>query len=190
MCGRYTIEEDESVDLRALYKELRLTHPGIAVKSGEIFPADTAPLLCFGGESRPLTPAPAVWGFPAQTGKGLVINARAETAAERPLFHECFFRRRCAIPTVGYFEWSQDKVKHRFTLPDTPVTYLAGLWRPEPRGLRFVVLTTAANPSVTPIHHRMPVILPADALGAWTQNTEFAFDYIQRCMPLLDCRPA
>lgn len=191
MCGRYTIEEDESVDLRALYEELRVTHPYASVKSGEIFPTDAVPLLCFGGERRPLCPAVGVWGFCKESGgSSVVINARAESAAERPMFRECFLRRRCVVPTAGYFEWDRDKVKHRFSVPDSPVTYLAGLWRPDPAGARFVVLTTAANSSVSPVHHRMPVILPSDALADWVRNTDFAAEYLRRTMPPLSCRLA
>lgn len=191
MCGRYTIEEDESVDLRALYDELRVSHPFATVKSGEIFPTDTVPLLCFGGEKRPLCPAVGVWGFPkAKGGASVIINARAETAADRPMFRECFSRRRCVVPTSGYFEWSLDKVKHKFSFPDNTVTYLAGLWMPDPMGARFVVLTTVANPSVSPVHHRMPVILPPDALTDWVRNTDFAAAYLRKSMPLLLCRPA
>ncbi len=193
MCGRYTIEEDESVDLRALYEELRVSHPYASVKSGEIFPTDTVPLLCFGGERRPLCPAVGVWGFRKEgggSGSSVVINARAESATERPMFRECFLRRRCVVPTAGYFEWNKDKVKHRFSVPDSPVTYLAGLWRPDPAGARFVVLTTAANSSVSPVHHRMPVILPPDALSDWVRNTDFAAYYLRQVMPSLACRPA
>ncbi len=193
MCGRYTIEEDSSVDVRALYAELRVTHPHVTLKSGEIFPTDTVPLLCFGGENRPLYPAAGIWGFPQGSGgarSSIVINARAETAAERPMFRECLLRRRCVVPTAGYFEWSRDKVKHRFTLPDSPMTYLAGLWRPDSAGARFVVLTTAANDSVMPIHHRMPVILPSDASEDWVKNTAFALRYLREVMPPLSCYPA
>lgn len=191
MCGRYTIEEDDSVDLRVLYEELRISHPFATVKSGEIFPADTVPLLCFGGLNRPLCPAVGVWGFPKATGgTSVIINARAETAADRPRFRECFSRRRCVVPTSGYFEWSSENVKHKFSFPDSPVTYLAGLWTLDPIGARFVVLTTNANPSVSSVHNRMPVILPPNALTDWVRNTDFAVDYLRKTMPPLFCRPA
>lgn len=191
MCGRYTIEEDESVDLRAIYEELRVSHPFAAVKSGEIFPTDTVPLLCFGGDNRPLCPAVGVWGFPKATGgASVIINARAETAAECPTFRECFLRRRCVVPTAGYFEWSPEKIKHKFSLPGSPVTYLAGLWMPDPMGARFVVLTTVANPSVSPVHHRMPVILSPEFLTDWVRNIDFAMAYLQKTMPSLFCCPA
>lgn len=188
MCGRYVCIEDESIDIGALYRELRATHPGVVLKSGEIFPTETVPILCFGGEGRPLCPAPGTWGFPA-TGQGvdgkkpaLMINARAETAASRPLFGESFARRRCAIPTLGYYEWSAERVKH-WIRGTGEITYLAGLWQPSVDGVRFVVLTTQANRTVTPIHHRMPVILPSEALGRWVRDYAFAAAYVRQEMP-------
>ncbi len=190
MCGRYICVEDEQVDIGVLYRELRVTHPGVDLKSGEICPTDTVPLLCYGGAGRPLCPAPGTWGFSGTRGKSdgkkptLLINARAETAATRQLFRESFARRRCVIPTLGYYEWSQARVKHRFCGAGA-ITYLAGLWQPAEGGVRFVVLTTEANASVIAVHHRMPVILSADVLGRWVQDSEFAAMYVRREMPEL-----
>lgn len=59
MCGRYVCEEDQSIDLAALYRAVRISHPDVTLKSGEIFPTETVPLLM----GRELTPTPARWGF-------------------------------------------------------------------------------------------------------------------------------
>ena len=187
MCGRYVIEEDGSVDIRALYEELAVTAPSARLKRGEIFPTDTVPILCRTRDSaRPYAPAPAVWGIPSPTGKGIVINARAETASEKPLFSESLARRRCVIPTLGYYEWSRDKSKHRFSLPDAEVTYLCGLWRKDENGIpRFAVLTTAANDSVSAIHPRMPLLLPAHRMADWLHDPAFAVYHLRAAMPPL-----
>ena len=54
------------------------------------------------------------WGFPRFDGRGLLINARAETAAERRTFRECVLHRRCVIPAKGFWEWN--KFKEKFSL--------------------------------------------------------------------------
>lgn len=185
MCGRYTVEEDESVDLRKLYRDIRLTHPHILLKSGEIFPSDTVPLLCGAKGGQNTLPAPAIWGFPGYKGKQLIINARAETASEKPSFRDSFLMGRCAIPTCGYYEWAADKTKYRFNLPEQKILYLAGLCRLYPEGLRFVVLTTEAVPSVRPVHHRMPLLLDETALADWILKTNFARQHLTAPMPAL-----
>ncbi len=205
MCGRYVCVEDESVDLAALYRELRVTHPGVMLKSGEIRPADCVPLLCFGGAARTLCPAPGIWGFEHEAGRHLTIHARAETAAEKPLFRDCFYRRRCVVPTLGYFEWSPSKAKYRFLAPRTDaylpasaertapveaITYLAGLWRPTAVGVRFVIMTTAANTSTASIHPRMPVVLMPHQINRWVQDAAYAAAYLRTAMPPMRCRPA
>ncbi len=192
MCGRYVCIEDENVHIGRLYRQLRVSYPTVHLKSGEIFPTDTVPLLCYGGNGSLLCPAPGIWGFSgtvhARTGKpSLLINARAETASERPLYRESFWRRRCVIPTLGYYEWSPGRVKHRIRA-EGEITYLAGLWRPEGAGVRFVVLTTAASADVAHIHPRMPVILPVSSLRDWVQDANFAVSYLQGEMPPVTAR--
>lgn len=185
MCGRYTVEEDESVDLRRLYRDIRLSHPDVLLKSGEIFPTDTVPLICGAKGGQKTLPAPATWGFPGFKGTRLIINARAETASEKSSFRDSFHWGRCAIPTCGYYEWDAEKAKHRFNLPDKKVLYLAGLCRLYPEGLRFVVLTTAAVPSVLPVHHRMPLLLDDTALSDWILDTGYARTRLTATMPAL-----
>lgn len=185
MCGRYVTEEDTSPEMQAVYRAVRAAYPDISLKSGEIFPTDTVPLILDGGQGRGLCLYPASWGFPAATGKGMLINARAETAAVKDTFRDCFLHGRCIIPTNGYYEWSGDKQKYRFNLPGRRTVYLAGLYRAAPEGLRFVVLTTAANESVLPVHHRMPVVLLPDALGRWAQDVGYATQYLRAAMPAM-----
>ncbi len=103
-----------------------------------------------------------------------LINARAETAAEKPTFRDALKKRRCLVPADGFYEWKADgreKTPHHFTLAGGGLFAIAGVW--EPRGLMpeeagsVALLTTAANELVAPCHDRMPVILPPEAWAAW-----------------------
>ena len=181
MCGRYVAEDDTSIDMGALYRELRMSYPGINLKSGEIFPTETVPLLC-GNEK---VPVPGTWGFPKFDGKGVIINARSESVADKFTFRDSFRSCRCIVPSTGYYEWSRQKEKFRFNLPDQQMLYMAGIYQNTPEGLRFVILTTAANDSVSPIHHRMPLILSDGMADAWTANVREATDCLRARMPNL-----
>lgn len=183
MCGRYVAEDDESVDMGALYRALHTAYPTVQLKSGEILPTDTVPLIC----GREKTPMPGTWGFPGYNGKGLIINARVESVAEKVTFRDAFLRCRCIVPTTGYFEWSKQKQKFRFNLPGTRMVYLAGLYRSTPEGLRFVILTTAANDSAARIHPRMPLILAGGMTDAWVADTGEAMACLRATMPEMAC---
>ena len=104
-----------------------------------------------------------------------MINARSETAAEKPSFRSAFRRRRCLIPADGFYEWQKttagSKQPYLISCTDQPVMAFAGLWETwdDPGGDELnstTILTTAANPFMAQVHDRMPVILadrPAEA---------------------------
>jgi putative SOS response-associated peptidase YedK len=104
-----------------------------------------------------------------------MINARSETVLEKPSFREAFLARRCLIPVDGFYEWQKrDGVSQPFLFrpKDQGVFALAGLWEnweyPGERKLETcTILTTAANSTMRPIHHRMPVILPEKDWKVW-----------------------
>lgn len=177
MCGRYVCEEDQSIDLAALYRAVRAGYPDVTLKSGEIFPTETVPLLT----GTELAPVPAVWGFRGYGGKGVIINARAETASEKVTFADAVTRGRCLVPATGYFEWDTAKAKHRFTPADRGLLYMAGLCRKTPDGLRFVVITTPSAPvgAAAAVHPRMPLLIPALSADDWMRDTAFALRYLQ-----------
>lgn len=103
-----------------------------------------------------------------------MINARAETLAEKPSFKNAFKSRRCIVPASGFYEWKRTAEKggkqpFYFSLKDKPVFGFAGLWEQklDPRNNDVLetctIITTAANEVLAPVHDRMPVILkPAD----------------------------
>ncbi|MDD9741734.1 SOS response-associated peptidase [Marinovum sp. SP66] len=120
--------------------------------------------------------APMRWGFLPQWYKSptdgpLLINARAETIADKPAFRAACRARRCLIPATGFYEWTKDGDGNR--LPwyirraDGDTLAFAGIWQDWARdgeALRTcAIVTTAANTKMQAIHHRMPVVLePAD----------------------------
>ena len=103
------------------------------------------------------------------------INARVETAAEKPSFKAAFKYRRCLILADGFYEWKKiDSRKQPWflTLPEKEPFAFAGLWDvwTGEDGSAYhscTILTTAASDSIREIHHRMPIILHPDAFYEW-----------------------
>ena len=168
MCGRYYVEPESSDELLELIVEAK--RKSDEVKTGEVFPTDTAAVIA---NNRQLKPAvfPMRWGF-ERKGGGLVINARSETAAEKQLFRESAQLRRCLIPASCYFEWERradGKVKYAIRPKGKELLYLGGLYtKPEPGALpRFTILTRKAADGISFIHDRMPVIVPKEKEADW-----------------------
>jgi len=180
MCARYTIDIDIET-IREIFDEIERRYPGVVMSTGEIYPSNTVPVLTKDG------PAPAFWGLKRYDGKGLVINARAETAPEKPMFRDAFRKGRCVIPTTGFFEWTKDKhkIKYLFDLPDEQLLYMAGLYDCAENDLCMVVLTHPSNESVSGVHERMPVILTGDQLSLWLTETDDARRIIEMASPQL-----
>lgn len=117
--------------------------------------------------------APMRWGFiphwyKTPNGGPLLINARAETIAEKPAFREACRMRRCLIPAAGFYEWTrqQDGTKLPWFIEraDGAPMAFAAIWQDwGDLGPTAAIVTTAANAAMGKIHHRIPVILePAD----------------------------
>lgn len=103
-----------------------------------------------------------------------MINARAETLAEKPAFRPSLEGRRCLIPAAGFYEWERTperKVPHLITREDGDPLAFAGLWSSwrdgDRRLLTCTIVTTAAQGPITRLHDRMPVVLPREAWGPW-----------------------
>lgn len=104
-----------------------------------------------------------------------MINARSETAFEKPAFRDALTSRRCLVPADGFYEWKRDaksKQPYCFTLQDESVFAFAGLWdlwiSANGESVETCsVLTTTPNKVARDIHDRMPVILPTAAYDLW-----------------------
>lgn len=119
------------------------------------------------------------WAEDEKIGASL-INARAETAAEKPAFRAALKKRRLLVPASGFFEWQRIDAKTKqpfyFSPADGKPILFAGLWEMwgETRIETFTILTTGADKVLEPVHHRMPVMLRGEEAAEWmaSETTE------------------
>lgn len=123
------------------------------------------------------------WGFVPHWAESFdagyqMINARAETVAEKPAFRSAYNKRRCLVLADGFYEWKGkqgSKSPYRITRKDDNPFAMAGIWEPwetaDDEVIRtLAILTTEANDLVAPIHDRMPVILEPDEEHTWLSD--------------------
>lgn len=190
MCGRYVL----SVDPATIQQAFDLTSvpefpPRFNIAPTQMLPVisnearDEATLMRWG-----LIPS---WAKDAKIGSSL-INARAESVAEKPAFRAALKRRRCIIPATGFYEWKKDADENKTPLyiqvKDTPIFAMAGLWEVwrEPATGELIktysILTTDANDFMSSIHTRMPVILSPEDFDTWLQKEEVSADVLKPLM--------
>ncbi len=162
MCSRYYIDEDLS---GGIYELLARTPSDVCLTARDVYPGELAPVLT--GDKTGLSWASMRWGFPQYTGKGLLINARSETALQKRTFSESVLHRRCVIPARRFYEWDDSRNKVSFSQEDGTALFMAGFFNLIQDELRFVILTTEANASVRQVHERMPLILEKDDIEKW-----------------------
>ena len=177
MCTRYYI--DDSPEMREFANEMNRSSlaekwggaSGMTVK-GEVFPAGVVPVIATNKAGR-RSVFPMKWGY---SGKTLLLNARAETAAVKPTFRDSWESHRCIVPASWYFEWehgfdgSGKKVtgsKYLIRPRDGSMTWLCGLYRIEEGLPHFVILTREASGDIRFIHDRMPLIMPDELVDEW-----------------------
>lgn len=178
MCGRFYIESDDTpeelIDLiNRAESRVQAADPSFRLPKGEVRPGDWAAVVSLNRASQ-RSVFPMKWGF--RMNRQLLINARSETAAQKPTFRQSMQERRCLIPASAYFEWdhrTKPLTKYRFALPDAPLLWLAGLYRFEPdsRWPVFTVLTRPAAAAVADFHDRMPVLMPPQLHGQWLDRS-------------------
>ncbi|RKN72378.1 SOS response-associated peptidase [Paenibacillus ginsengarvi] len=178
MCGRYTITISlEELLLRFhIDGEFTLYHrPRYNIAPGQLVPA----IINDGRHNRI---GDLKWGLvPSwakdESGASRMINARAETIAEKPAYRQPLERKRCLIPADGFYEWKKKeggtgKQPMRITLRDEAPFALAGLYdiwlAPDGRKVSTcTIVTTSPNELMTDIHDRMPVILRPEHESVW-----------------------
>ena len=177
MCGRYTLTADaESIQLAF----------GLDGVSGwprpryNIAPSQLAPAIT---NQNPGRLSFLKWGLAPSWAKDpavghRMINARSETAAEKPSFRAAFKRRRCLMPADGFFEWTQQgrqKIPMYIHLENRALFAFAGLWERRENSDGSIletcaILTTEANSLIRPLHHRMAVILAPRHYEMWLSS--------------------
>jgi putative SOS response-associated peptidase YedK len=182
MCGRFVVAspplllaEHFAVD------EVRLDEDDPAASpSYNVAPTDRVPAIASHGGRRLL--GAFRWGLVPSwatdaSGGARMINARAETLADKPAFREAFARRRCLVPADGFYEWRLTtgglKQPVFISPPSGGVLAFAGLWESwraadgVPPLRTCTIVTTAANARLAELHDRMPVVLPRAAWATW-----------------------
>jgi putative SOS response-associated peptidase YedK len=178
MCGRFVLISN----LSRIAEEFNLNETASSsVPSGDIHPGQKA--ACIIAENGKNRLSDFEWGFSPKwlkqtaTAK-LLINARAETLAEKSTFREAFQRRRCLIAADGFYEWSPAKKQFYFYMQNKKLFGLAGIYENDPdtqtgKTSSFVIITTTPNNLIAPLHNRMPVIIPRDKQHVWLNNDDF-----------------
>lgn len=191
MCGRFTLTADP--------KKIKDAFPWLKVPAGiqprfNIAPTQPVAAVPNDGENRldfftwGLVP---FWAKDPSIGSRM-INARAETLAEKPAFRNAYRRRRCLILADGFYEWQQQgdgkgKIPIYIYMNSGEPFAFGGLWEnwQSPDGseiLSCTIITTPPNELVSPIHNRMPLILPQSSYELWLEPGEVSPD---RLDPLL-----
>jgi putative SOS response-associated peptidase YedK len=181
MCGRYSF----APDLKIVNE-----HYNITVNDNKILlnyncaPTQLLPVI---SNEEPDTMSRFRWGLIPFWAKdksigNKLINARAETIAEKPSFRTSFKQRRCLIPADAFYEWRKDestkkKIPYRIFLKEQPLFSMAGIWdqwlSPEGETIHsFSIITTSPNELMAEIHARMPVILPKEMEKLWLESQD------------------
>lgn len=182
MCARYTMATPAD-ELIAEF-EATLAVEGALEPQFNIAPTDRAPIVVerrgTDGSAAERRIGLARFGLIPHWAKDdkigvRMLNARSESAAEKPAYRDAFARRRCLVVADGFYEWEKvgrQKLPLRFVLPGRPLFALAGLWSvwDDANGDKvssFSILTRAAVGAIATIHERMPIVLPKESYAAW-----------------------
>lgn len=173
MCGRFVIELP--VDAMAKLFAAAPANNLPMVPNFNVCPTTQVHVVSLGETGRRL--GAMRWGFlphwyKSPTDGPLLINARAETIAEKPAFRAACRERRCILPISGFYEWTRDgevRLPWYITRRDGAPMALAGVWQNwgEDHAPTCAVVTTSANEPMSEIHHRMPVVLEEGDWGKW-----------------------
>lgn len=177
MCGRYTLmASPEAVRNFFRYAERPNFPPRYNI-------APTQPIAVVRLVNRQRQFALMRWGLLPSWVKdpkpfSLIVNARGEGVIDKPSFRAAMKRRRCLIPADGFYEWkaggSRKQPYYIHARSGEPLAF-AGLWEtwtgPNGEELDTVaIVTTDANSTVSPLHDRMPVIVPPEAFDLWLDS--------------------
>lgn len=185
MCGRFMFDPATNPELKKI-QTLAATQ-GVAVKTGEVFPNDLTALVI--DQDQQIKVVAMAWGWPGFKAGQKLINARSETVLQKSRFAQAFLTQRAVYPTNGFFEWTVDKQKVYFKYPNsTQPVYIAGFYAYFDGQPRSILLTTAPNASVAPVHNRMPLLLQKRQISSWLKDSSWAQAFLRQAMPPLQAQ--
>jgi putative SOS response-associated peptidase YedK len=189
MCGRFSLVDNRE----ELSNQFHLKRQVTIAPRYNIAPSQQIIIIRSGTNGN--TTSSVRWGLIPHWSKdekfsAKLINARAETVQEKPVFREAFKERRCLIPANGFYEWKNEgnrKQPYFIKMKNGRLFAMAGIceyWQ-SPAGETIescAIITTEANTIVGKIHDRMPVIIPETAYGLWldpVRNGDHFREYFQ-----------
>lgn len=166
MCGRYFIDKETLVLIEEWLSDDE------DIKTGDIHPGD--PGLVIVNHQGHLQAKTMRWGLPFK-GR-LMINARLESVTSKPAFQVAVASRRCVIVAAAFYEWSDHKDKVTFSSTRHQPLFMGGYYDDEEH---FIIITTPANESVAPVHHRMPLLLQGREVSTWLKEGTLYHDFLK-----------
>lgn len=178
MCGRYSHSKEHKYDVHIGDYQIEI----IFGRKFNIAPTRKSPVVKL-EEGKPVVQE-MQWGLIPFFSKEpkmefSTINAKAETLNSKPMWKRLLKDRRCLIPADGFYEWEKAadaKLPWRFVMKNREPFMFAGLWDswsdPQQELQTFTIITTAANPMVSKIHNRMPVILHQSDYDKWLRGPD------------------
>jgi len=192
MCGRFalTLPQDAMAQLFGARPANDLPN----LPNYNICPTNQVHAVTSDGTDRALVSMR--WGFiphwyKTPSNGPLLINARAETIAEKPAFRSAARERRCLIPATGFYEWTKDADGNRLPWyiypPKHDLLAFAGVYQTWDKGdapmATCAIVTTGANAPMQTIHHRMPVLLEQKDWPLWLGEAGHGAAPLMRAAP-------
>ncbi|HCU90080.1 MAG TPA: hypothetical protein DGR97_09055 [Gammaproteobacteria bacterium] len=190
MCGRYTLTSDRET----LAATFGLEQSSAWIPRYNIAPSQMVPTLT--GNYGSLVTTNLHWGLVPPWAKdrkigSRLINARAETVAEKPSFRAAFQKRRCLIPADGYYEWvKRGNVKQPYYISQESrrLFAFAGLWETwsdnqEPLYSSCSIITCTASQELAKVHDRMPVVIESSDYHQWLDKQSNTKELIELLKP-------
>lgn len=193
MCGRFALVTEKHI-LEMLY-DMELRADFDLQPRYNIAPSQDVPGLRLAPKGSGKELVELKWGLVPfwaddESIGNRMINARAETAAEKPVFRDAFKKRRLLVPVTGFYEWKKEgnsKRPYYIYRRDNRPFSLAGLWERWERGSKsletFTILTTEPNELVATLHNRMPVIIHSADYQRWLDPATITEDLLSLLTP-------
>ena len=190
MCGRYTIiAKAEEIEKRFNVEVPESYSPTYNAAPTQILPVIT--------NKSPEGLSLFHWGLIPKWAKdknigSKLINARSESITEKASFKDAFKQRRCLVIADSFYEWKRSskksKIPYRILLNTKELFAFAGLWEEYEDNDQnmvhtFTIITTSANPAISKIHERMPVILAPESEQIWLNSSVSTEEHINLLKP-------